>query len=105
MANYKKRFTKEEFKKELMQHMSDMPPGFLKARDKLDKHVEDKANHYIAALAALDAAADKLRSVAASHPDPSARQDADEALKKIDDAINAYGDASMSWNNGWQDQN
>jgi tetratricopeptide (TPR) repeat protein len=103
MVDYNRRFSKKEFKDELMKHMSDMPPGFLKAKDKLEKHVETKAGRYADALAALDEAASKLKEIAASHPDDTARKDADAALKKIDEAIGAYGEASMLFNNRWEE--
>lgn len=104
MVDYNRRFSKEEFKEELAKHLSDMPPGFLKAKDKLDKHVSDKAENYAKALAALDEASDKLKQIASSHPEESARNDADAALKKIDEAIGAYGTASMDWNSIWNEK-
>ena len=103
MPNYNRRFTKDEFKQELTKHLEDVPPGFLRARDKLEKHAEAKAGHYERALNALDDAAAKLKAIAESHPDDSARQEADTALKKIDEAINAYGEAAMDFNSIWQE--
>ena len=103
MVDYRKRFTKAEFADELHKHLETCPPGFLQAKDKLAKHVQAKTDKYMEALAALDRAAEKMRTVAASHPDAKARLDADAAVKEIDTAISAYGEASMVFNNDWMD--
>ena len=104
MVDYRKRFTKEEFADELQKHLEKCPPGFLQAKDKLANHVQAKSEKYMEALAALDRAAEKMRTVAATHPDAQARQDADAAVKEIDTAISAYGEASMMFNHDWVDQ-
>lgn len=100
MADYKRRFTRDEFKKELIEHLSDAPKGF-RAKNKLEKHAELKAGHYEQALRSLDVVAEKLRKLAESHPEAEAKADAEEALKQIDEAINAYGMAAMDQNSHW----
>lgn len=101
MPNYKRRFTKEEFKQELASHLRDVPPGLLKAPHRLAAHTELKAGHYEAALAALDAAVARVRQIAATHPDEQARQEADTAIREINDAIDTYGEAAMVQNSNW----
>lgn len=101
MPNYKRRFTKDEFAKELFIHLRDMPPGHLRAHDKLEEIAKWKADHYSRALDALDAATERVRKIAASHPDPRVQREAEAAVKQINDAINAYGEASMSGNSEW----
>lgn len=101
MTDYKKRFTKDEFKRELVEHLRAMPPGHLQSPAKLEPNAEKKAEHYAQALAALDRAADKLRAMAASNPE--LKSDADEAIKEINDAIDTYGEVSMSGNGSWSD--
>lgn len=103
MADYKRRFTKEEFKRELMAHLRDAPKGF-QAKDRLEAHAEIKAEHYERALKALDSAAERLRKIAATHPDETARVEADTGLREIEEAINAYGEASMDQNSQWSFQ-
>ena len=101
MANFKRRFTKEEFQKELFTHLKDMPPGYLRAHDKLEQITQWKADHYSTALAALDSAAERLKKLAESHPDAAARQEAESGVKEINEAIDAYGEASLSGNSVW----
>lgn len=103
MANYKRRFTKDEFKKELMAHLRDAPKGF-QAKERLEKHAEVKAGHYERALQALDAATNRLRKIAETHPDDSARQEANLCVQEIEEAVNAYGEASMDQNSHWDKQ-
>lgn len=106
MGKFAKRFSKEEFKKELTEHLSAMPKGHFRSPAKLEKHAEWKAEYYQRALDALDEAKEKLERIAKSHPEQSARDEAGAAIKKIDEAVNAYGDASLNqnsdWNNPWQ---
>ena len=101
MANYKRRFTKDEFKHELMTHLHDMPKGHFQNRKHLEKNAALKAEHYSRALAALDSVADRLRKIAETHPDPTEQQSARSGLTEISDAIDAYGEASMSGNSNW----
>ncbi len=101
MTNYKRRFTKDEFKQELVNHLRDMPPGLARARGRLEAHAEMKAAHYEKALAALDAAMERVQRIAASHPDEGARQEADSAIREINAAIETYGEASMAQNSSW----
>lgn len=105
MKKYEKRFTKEEYQRELIQHLSDMPPGFLKAKDKLEKHAAEKAEHYERALKALDEATERLKAIRASGDAATVTTDADEAIRKIEEAVNAYGTASMHYNGEWQYNN
>lgn len=102
MANFKRRFTKEEFKKEMFTHLKDIPPGHLKNPKKLEESAEYKASHYSEALKALDAAAARIRKMAEASQDANAKTEADAAIKEINDAINAYGEAAMSGNSTWQ---
>lgn len=99
MANYRRRFTRDEFKKELVAHLADAPRGL--SRQKLEEHAERKAAHYEQALHALDAVAERLKKLAETHPDETAKTDAEEALKQIDEAISAYGMAAMDQNSQW----
>lgn len=101
MANYKRRFTKDEFKNELMAHLRDAPAGF-QAKDRLERHAELKAGHYERALVALDSATERLRKIAATHPDEGARKDAEAAVSEINSAIDAYGEAAMDQNSQWE---
>lgn len=101
MPNYNRRFTKEEFQKELFTHLKDMPPGHMQAPKKLEENARQKAEHYARALDALDSVAERIKKIAASHPDETVRAEADAAVKEIDEAINAYGEASMTGNSGW----
>ncbi|MDX1461153.1 MAG: hypothetical protein R3348_08870 [Xanthomonadales bacterium] len=101
MGKFAKRFTKEEFKKELTEHLSAMPKGHFRSPAKIEEHAEWKAEYYERALKALDDAKEKLANIADSHPDAGAKEDAKAAMKRIDDAVNAYGDASLNQNSEW----
>lgn len=101
MTNYRRRFTKDEFKKELMEHLGAMPPGHLQAPHKLDSNAERKAELYTQALAALDRAADRIRQMASANPE--LKPHADDAIREIDDAVDTYGEVSMSGNGSWKD--
>jgi len=100
MANYKRRFTKEEFQKEMFTHLRDIPPGHLKNPKKLEESAAYKAEHYAQALDALDAAVARIKKLAESAPEEN-KAEADAAVKEISDAINAYGEAAMSGNSSW----
>lgn len=100
MANFKRRFTKDEFKKELTEHLGAIPPGHLKAPAKLEAHAEKKAEHYAQAVAALDRAAERLRAMAAANP--VMKTDTDACIKEINDAVDTYGEASLYGNGQWE---
>ena len=104
MAKYGRRFKKDEFKNELMAHLRDAPKGF-QAKDRLEKHAELKAGHYERALQALDAATERLQKIAETHPDATAQLEAQSAIKNIEEAINAYGEAAMDQNSQWSFSN
>lgn len=104
MPDYKRRFSKDEFKQELLTHLMDMPADHLRNPKKLSAVAETKADHYASALAALDAAMDKVRKIAETHPDPVARQQADSAVTEINSAIDSYGEASLSQNSQWRNE-
>lgn len=101
MGKYAKRFKKEDFKKELAEHLMSMPKEYFGSRKHIEEHAGKKAEYYSRALAALDEASDRLKRIAETHKDESAKKEAKLALKKIDEAINAYGDASMNQNHDW----
>lgn len=101
MPNYRRRFSKEEFKNELISHLRDIPPGLARAPKRLEAHAELKAAHYEAALKALDDAVEKLRNIAAKNTDPQTQQDAKLAIQRISEAVDTYGEASMSQNSIW----
>lgn len=99
MKKYRKRFTKEEFKKELVDHIKSKP---AKYDDKqFEKYADKKAGHYLEALESLDQATKKIRQIAANHPDPQAKKEADFAIRQIEDSIAAYGDAVFDYNSSW----
>lgn len=98
---YERRFTQEEFIDKLFEHLRDLPPGHMQAPAKIRANVEWKAGYYASALAALDEAAARVRNIAASHPDPQMRTEAETAVQEINTAIDAYGAASMSGNSTW----
>lgn len=100
MANFKRRFTKDEFKQELFEHLRSIPPGHLNAPKKLEAHAEKKAEHYVQALAALDRAAERLRAMAADNPGLQA--DTDACIKEINDAVDTYGEVSLYGNSIWE---
>lgn len=102
MADYKRRFTKDEFKNEMFTHLRDIPPGHLKNPKKLEESAEYKAAHYEKALEALDAAMARITKMAESSQDETASAEAELAIREINDAINAYGEAAMSGNSSWQ---
>lgn len=104
MANYKRRFTKEQFKQELFTHLHDMPRGHYRSKKHLEENAAMKAEHYQQALEALDSAADRLRNLAQTHSDAEAKKEADTAVSEINAAIEAYGEASMAGNSEWNNQ-
>lgn len=103
MGKYAKRFSKDDFKKELVEHLASMPKQYFASKKHLEEHAAKKAEYYSRALTALDEASERLKRIADTHPEPGAREDADAALKKIDEAISAYGDASLNQNNSWNE--
>lgn len=99
MKKFDKRFTKEEFKKELVEHLKTMPADLKPAQ--LEKHAEVKAEHYARANQRLDEAVNALKSLAASTTDAGEKQKIDLAIKRVDEAIAAYGEASLAYNSQW----
>lgn len=101
MNNFKRRFSKDEFTRELAEHLRALKPADLQAPHKLEANAARKAEHYSAAIAALDRAAERIRQMAATNPE--LQQDADEAVKEINEAIDTYGEASLYGNGSWND--
>lgn len=101
MGKYNRRFSKEEYKQELAKHLLSMPKQYFASRKHIEEHAQKKAEYYDRALKALDEAIARVKRIAETHPEVTAREDADAALKKIDEAIGAYGDASMNQNQDW----
>lgn len=100
MQKFNKRFSQEEFKKELVEHLKSKPLDLTD--EQLEKHAATKAEHYAQALAHIDHVSDHLKKIAANLPDEASKTELDLALKKLDEAIEAYGEASLSFNNSWQ---
>lgn len=101
MSKFKRRFSKDEFSHELAEHLRALKPADLQAPKKLEANAARKAQHYSAAVAALDRAADRIRQMAAANPE--LQQEADEAVKEINSAIDTYGEASLYGNRSWND--
>ena len=99
MGEFNRRFTKEEFAEELAKHLKSMPPGHLKAPKKIEEHAAKKAEYYANALNALDEAKKQLENIRENAPDKT--DDLEAAIKKIDEGINAYGDAALNENSIW----
>lgn len=101
MANFRRRFTKDEFKDELIRHLGDVPPGLLQARGRLEAHAELKAGHYEAALKALDEAVSRMREIAATHGDAETQQKTEDAIRQVQTAAETYGEACLVQNSTW----
>lgn len=99
MGEFNRRFTKEQFADELAKHLKSMPPGHLKAPKKLEEHASKKAEYYASALAALDEARKHLEEIKQANPDQAGS--VDTAISKIEEGINAYGDAALNENSIW----
>jgi uncharacterized protein YyaL (SSP411 family) len=101
MAKFDRRFTRDEFVKEMVTHLKDMPPGFTQSRKNLEAIAEYKAEQYQKAIEALDMAANKLKKLNEANTDPTIKQETEAAIKSIDEAISAYGVASFGFNSQW----
>lgn len=96
---YDKRFTKDEFKDEMIKHTKGKPADF--SDDQLDDYAEIKARHYEQSMALLDEVREKLETLAKSHPDKEMQKEADFGIKKIDESIASYGQAVFNFNHQW----
>lgn len=100
MADFKKRFTRQEFVKELKEHLESVPTEAAH-RGLIQKNAEHKANKYTEALRLLDQVSATLAEVASKTEDPSLKKKAEASIKQVDDAINTYGETSLDFNSVW----
>lgn len=99
MKKFDRRFNREEFAKELAEHITNKPKDLS---DKIiKKNAETKAVHYERALKLLDELSDDLKKISESHNDPSVKETAKRGVKLIEKSVAAYGEASLDFNNEW----
>lgn len=96
MSQYRKRFTEEEFAKELHEHIKAIPKDFTD--EQLAKQTRAKARHYKKAIDELDGVSKRLKQLAEKHGDDALRKEVDFSISRIERAIGAYGEASMVFN-------
>lgn len=99
MSQYRKRFTEEEFAKELHSHLKATPKDFTD--DQLAKQAQAKARHYKKAVDELDGVSKRLKQLAEKHGDETLRKEVNFSIKRIERAIGAYGEASMVFNHAY----
>lgn len=103
MNQFRRRFSRDEFIKELREHIASKPETL--SEDELNTHVHRKALHYEEAINRLDKVKDtikKLRDEADRARDMARKNQLDLSIKEIDEAIDAYGVASLDQNANWQ---
>lgn len=95
--NYRRRFGRDEMRSELVKHFQAIPEqGRGKA---LEAAAEVKAQRYDEALRHLDSLRQRLQE--AAEKDSSLKELADSGIREIDEAIDAYGEASLVVNHTW----
>lgn len=103
MNHYRRRFSRDEFSRELRDHIASKPETLTD--DELDTHVQNKAMHYEEAITRLDRVKHtiaRLRDEADRAQDTARKKQLDLSIKEIDEAIDAYGVASLDQNANWQ---
>lgn len=96
MSKYRKRFSEDEFAKELYDHIKATPTDFDDS--KLEKQVKAKARHYKKAVDELDGVSKRLKKLAEKYSDDEMRKEIDFSIQRIERAIGAYGEATMIFN-------
>lgn len=96
MSQYRKRFTEEEFAKELHEHIKATPKDFTD--EQLAKQTRAKARHYKKAIDELDSVSKRLKQLAEKYNDDTLRKEVDFSINRIERAIGAYGEASLIHN-------
>lgn len=99
--NYRRRFSEQEMRTELVEHFRRMPEERVDA-DLVDAAARKAAN-YAEALRHLDEALDRVNAAAAGSTDPVVKAAAEFSARKISAAIDAYGEASLVKNHSWGD--
>lgn len=100
MADFKKRFTRQEFAKELKEHLESVPTDAAH-RGLIQKNAEHKANKYVETLRLLDQVSQTLAEIAAKSEDPDLKKRAEAGIKQVEDAVNTYGETSLNYNSVW----
>ena len=104
MASQKSRKTQKplspaRFRKQIEKHYKKQPE-LLKGK-KLSSNASGRAKHYAKGDKLMKQVALTLNKVAASHPNPNARKQAKDALKKLGAAQNEFGTACMCQTISW----
>jgi hypothetical protein len=100
----KKALTPAQYRKATERHLKGQPK-LLKGKAAA-KTAKARAQHYSRGDKLVKQVSDTLQKIAASHPSPAAKKQAKLALKKLGEAQNCFGTASMcqggsdpTWNN------
>lgn len=96
MSKYRKRFSEDEFARELRDHIKSMPSDFTEKQ--LEQQAKHKARHYKKAVDELDNVSRRLKKLAEKHGDDELKKEVDFSISRIERAIGAYGEASMVYN-------
>lgn len=88
----KKGLTPAEYRKRTKKYLSTRQP--LKGK-KAAKTVKARSQHYARGAGLISEVSRTLKKLAAKHPDPKARKQADMAIKKLNDAQASFGVAGM----------
>lgn len=103
MSQFRRRFKRDDFARELRDHLATKPETFTD--EQLDAHVHRKAEHYEEAINRLDkvrSTLTQLRDEADRARDTGKKEKLDLSIGEIDEAIDAYGVASLYQNAHWQ---
>lgn len=96
MSKYRKRFSEDEFARELFDHIKATPSEF--DDKKLEKQTRAKARHYKKAIDELDGVSKRLKKIAEKYDDDEVKKEIDFSIQRIERAIGAYGEATMLFN-------
>lgn len=88
-----KELTQEDFRRIAEAQLKD-PSVALKNKDATTV-AQARAEHYANGTDLLKKVSDTLQQIAATHPDPAAKQQADLALNRLTEAQGAFGTASL----------
>lgn len=98
----KKPLSPSSYRKAAEKHLKNQPK-LVKGKAAANM-AKAKAKHYVRGDKLMKQVSSTLQKIAASHPKPSAKKQAKMALKKLGEAQNAFGSASLcqggtTWNN------
>ena len=90
----KKPLSPSKFRSATVKHLKKMPKNKMKAKA-VTAMAKGRTKHYGRGASLVKQVSDTLRQLAASHPNSSVKKQAKLAIRKLADAQNAFGAASL----------